>query len=86
MSALTFLLITTETKSIYKLPLAEVTYPEKNLRHFLKLKEAEKVKKVTISKRHKIKNTTEQENISVSNNAVDLEKCIIVDDKKIETC
>ncbi|KAM9446487.1 urea transporter 2-like [Clarias gariepinus] len=31
LSVLTFLLITTETKTIYKLPLSVVTYPEKNL-------------------------------------------------------
>ncbi|XP_061118136.1 urea transporter 2-like [Conger conger] len=46
LSALTFLLITTGTKSIHKLPLAKVTYPEKNLSYFLKLKKAEKLKKV----------------------------------------
>ncbi|KAL0979298.1 hypothetical protein UPYG_G00183350 [Umbra pygmaea] len=38
LSALTFLLITTETKSIFKLPLANVAYPEKNLCNFWKLR------------------------------------------------
>ncbi|XP_051551994.1 urea transporter 2 isoform X2 [Myxocyprinus asiaticus] len=42
LSALTFLLITTETKNIYKLPLAKVTYPEKNLIYFCKMKEEER--------------------------------------------
>ncbi|XP_064152825.1 urea transporter 2 [Anguilla rostrata] len=47
LSALTFLLITTETKTIFKLPLAKVTYPEKNLRYFWNLKKAEKEKQLT---------------------------------------
>ncbi|KAF7687340.1 hypothetical protein HF521_014568 [Silurus meridionalis] len=38
LSALTFLLITTDTKTIYKLPLATVTYPEKNLMFYSKMK------------------------------------------------
>ncbi|XP_048834698.1 urea transporter 2 isoform X1 [Brienomyrus brachyistius] len=42
LSALTFLLITTETKTIHKFPLAKVTYPEKNLYYFLKMKKTEK--------------------------------------------
>lgn len=41
LSALTFLLITTETKAVYKLPLAKVTYPEKNLIYFWKMKKEE---------------------------------------------
>ncbi|XP_061117253.1 urea transporter 2-like [Conger conger] len=45
LSALTFLLITTETKTIFKLPLAKVTYPEKNLRYFWKMKKAQKAEK-----------------------------------------
>lgn len=45
LSALTFLLITTETKKIFKLPLAKVTYPEKNLGFFWKLKKQEKTEK-----------------------------------------
>ncbi|KAK1174271.1 urea transporter 2-like isoform X1 [Acipenser oxyrinchus oxyrinchus] len=40
LSALTFLLITTETKAIYRLPLSEVTYPERNLKYF-KIRKAE---------------------------------------------
>ncbi|XP_053337499.1 urea transporter 2 isoform X1 [Clarias gariepinus] len=46
LSALTFLLITTETKTIYKLPLAKVTYPEKNLMFYRKIKKEEKAEKV----------------------------------------
>ncbi|XP_051969839.1 urea transporter 2 [Xyrauchen texanus] len=42
LSALTFLLITMETKNIHKLPLAKVTYPEKNLIYFRKMKEEER--------------------------------------------
>ncbi|XP_053182014.1 urea transporter 2 [Scomber japonicus] len=45
LSALTFLLITTGTKRIFKLPLAKVTYPEKNLGFFWKLKKQEKMEK-----------------------------------------
>nr|BAC53976.1 gill urea transporter [Anguilla japonica] len=45
LSALTFLLITTETKTIFKLPLAKVTYPEKNLCYFWNLKKAEEKEK-----------------------------------------
>ncbi|XP_036384647.1 urea transporter 2-like [Megalops cyprinoides] len=46
LSALTFLLITTETKNIHKLPLAKVTYPEKNLTYFWKMSKAEKAGKL----------------------------------------
>ncbi|XP_066510053.1 urea transporter 2-like [Hoplias malabaricus] len=46
LSALTFLLITTEIKAIYKLPLAKVTYPEKNLIYFWKLKKEERAEKL----------------------------------------
>ncbi|TKS78804.1 Urea transporter 2 [Collichthys lucidus] len=45
LSALTFLQLTTGTKKIFKLPLAKVTYPEKNLRFFWKLKKQEKMEK-----------------------------------------
>uniref|UniRef100_A0A8C1MMN4 Solute carrier family 14 member 2 n=1 Tax=Cyprinus carpio TaxID=7962 RepID=A0A8C1MMN4_CYPCA len=45
LSALTFLLITTEIKNIYKLPLAKVTYPEKNLIYFWKMKKEERIAK-----------------------------------------
>lgn len=43
LSALTFLLITTGTNKIFKLPLAKVTYPEKNLCYFKKHKKQEKI-------------------------------------------
>ncbi|XP_072521417.1 urea transporter 2 [Salminus brasiliensis] len=46
LSALTFLLITTETKTIYKLPLAKVAYPEKNLIYYLKMKKEERAEKL----------------------------------------
>uniref|UniRef100_A0A8C6T8J9 Urea transporter n=1 Tax=Neogobius melanostomus TaxID=47308 RepID=A0A8C6T8J9_9GOBI len=42
LSALTFLLITTGTDKIFKLPLAKVTYPEKNLYNFKKERKVEK--------------------------------------------
>lgn len=45
LSALTFLLITTGTKKIFKLPLAKVTYPEKNLCYYWKHKKQEKNEK-----------------------------------------
>nr|AAD53268.2 urea transporter [Opsanus beta] len=45
LSALTFLLITTETQKIFKLPLAKVTYPEKNLCYVWKLKKQKKQEK-----------------------------------------
>ncbi|KAF7660150.1 hypothetical protein LDENG_00286840 [Lucifuga dentata] len=45
LSALTFLLITTEAKKIFKLPLAKVNYPEKNLGFYWKLKKQEKIEK-----------------------------------------
>ncbi|KAJ4942027.1 hypothetical protein JOQ06_011897 [Pogonophryne albipinna] len=45
LSAITFLLLTTETKKIYKLPLAKVNYPEKNLAYFWKMKKQEKMEK-----------------------------------------
>uniref|UniRef100_A0A7N6F8I1 Solute carrier family 14 member 2 n=1 Tax=Anabas testudineus TaxID=64144 RepID=A0A7N6F8I1_ANATE len=45
LSALTFLLLTTGTNRIFKLPLAKVTYPEKNLGFFWKLKKQEKKEK-----------------------------------------
>lgn len=42
LSALTFLHLTTETKKIFKLPLAKVTYPEKNLGFFWNMKKEER--------------------------------------------
>ncbi|KAJ8285499.1 hypothetical protein GJAV_G00027490 [Gymnothorax javanicus] len=58
LSALTFLLITTESKAIYKLPLAKVTYPEKNLCYFWKMKKAlkevqKKEKEIQLSEKEK---------------------------------
>ncbi|XP_009576079.1 PREDICTED: urea transporter 2 [Fulmarus glacialis] len=38
LSALTFLLITTNNSAIYKLPLSKVTYPEANRAYYLKMK------------------------------------------------
>lgn len=45
LSALTFLLLTTGTNKIFKLPLAKVTYPEKNLTFYWKMKKNEKAEK-----------------------------------------
>uniref|UniRef100_A0A3P9GXU9 Solute carrier family 14 member 2 n=1 Tax=Oryzias latipes TaxID=8090 RepID=A0A3P9GXU9_ORYLA len=45
LSALTFLLLTTGTNKIFKLPLAKVTYPEKNLAFYWKMKKDEKAEK-----------------------------------------
>nr|AGA93882.1 urea transporter [Porichthys notatus] len=45
LSALTFLLITTETQKIFKLPLAKVAYPERNLCYVWKLRKQEKLEK-----------------------------------------
>ncbi|XP_062874379.1 urea transporter 2 [Trichomycterus rosablanca] len=50
LSALTFLLITTETKTIHKLPLAKVTYPEKNLLYFRKMKKEVKAENIEKAK------------------------------------
>lgn len=50
LSALTFLLLTTETNKIYKLPLAKVNYPEKNLSFYWKMKKQEKAEKVQLEK------------------------------------
>ncbi|XP_038559820.1 urea transporter 2-like [Micropterus salmoides] len=51
LSALTFLLLTTGTNKIFKLPLAKVTYPEKNLCFFWKLKKQEKMEKAENEKK-----------------------------------
>ncbi|XP_056275969.1 urea transporter 2 isoform X1 [Pseudoliparis swirei] len=63
LSALTFLLLTTETNKIFKLPLAKVTYPEKNLGFFWKLKKQEKMEKTKKEKeeREEQKNAIEEE-------------------------
>uniref|UniRef100_A0A8C5DCL5 Urea transporter n=1 Tax=Gouania willdenowi TaxID=441366 RepID=A0A8C5DCL5_GOUWI len=53
LSALTFLLLTTETKRILKLPLAKVMYPEKNLAYYWKLKKQEKREKAEAEKKEK---------------------------------
>lgn len=50
LSALTFLLLTTETNKIFKLPLAKVTYPEKNLGFYWKMKRQEKAEKERLEK------------------------------------
>ncbi|KAJ7988305.1 hypothetical protein DPEC_G00322190 [Dallia pectoralis] len=53
LSALTFLLIITETRAIYRLPLSAVTYPEENRRYY---KEREKMSNVDylLEKQHNI--------------------------------
>lgn len=53
LSALTFLHLTTETKKIFKLPLAKVTYPEKNLGFFWNMKKQEKKEKAEREKEEK---------------------------------
>lgn len=53
LSALTFLLLTTGTNRIFKLPLAKVTYPEKNLGFFWKLKKQEKNEKAEKERKEK---------------------------------
>lgn len=50
LSALTFLLMTTETNKIFKLPLAKVNYPEKNLGFYWKMKRQEKAEKLRLEK------------------------------------
>ncbi|KAM6109079.1 urea transporter 2-like [Phoenicopterus ruber ruber] len=42
LSALTFLLITTNNPAIYKLPLSKVTYPEANRAYYLKMKKRQR--------------------------------------------
>lgn len=55
LSALTFLLLTTETNKIFKLPLSKVNYPEKNLGFYWKMKRQEKAEKERLEKeRHRI--------------------------------
>lgn len=63
LSALTFLHLTTETKKIFKLPLAKVTYPEKNLGFFWNMKKQEKKEKAEREKEEKERqqNVIEQE-------------------------
>ncbi|KAM8866210.1 urea transporter 2 isoform 1-T1 [Synchiropus picturatus] len=68
LSALTFLLITTGTNSIFKLPLAKVTYPEKNLRFFWKLRkqeEADRLEKEKIDAEKQEDETKEELKIEI---------------------
>ncbi|XP_041854350.1 urea transporter 2 [Melanotaenia boesemani] len=53
LSALTFLLLTTGTERIFKLPLAKVTFPEKNLMFYRKLKKQEKAEKAEKEKKER---------------------------------
>ncbi|XP_022611622.1 urea transporter 2-like [Seriola dumerili] len=53
LSALTFLLLTTGINRIFKLPLAKVTYPEKNLGFFWKMKKQEKMEKAEKERKEK---------------------------------
>ncbi|XP_030000372.1 urea transporter 2 isoform X1 [Sphaeramia orbicularis] len=69
LSALTFLLITTETKKIFKLPLAKVTYPEKNLGFFWKLKKQEKAERA-----EKERKETEEKKKSIEDEILKNEK------------
>lgn len=62
LSALTFLHLTTETKKIFKLPLAKVTYPEKNLGFFWNMKKQEKKEKAERDKEEKEKENERQQN------------------------
>lgn len=50
LSALTFLLLTTETSKIFKLPLAKVNYPEKNLGFYWKMRRQQKAEQVQPAK------------------------------------
>ncbi|MED6284374.1 hypothetical protein CHARACLAT_018681 [Characodon lateralis] len=63
LSALTFLLLTTGTKAIFKLPLAKVTYPEKNLAFYwrmIKQEKAEKAEKERKEREEPLKAVNEQ--------------------------
>jgi len=51
LSALTFLLLTTGAARIFKLPLAKVTYPEKNLCYYWKLRKDEKAEEAAQKKK-----------------------------------
>ncbi|KAL2092097.1 hypothetical protein ACEWY4_011895 [Coilia grayii] len=73
LSALTFLQITTETDSIYKLPLAKVTYPEKNLHHFWKMKKAEKAEKLRKEQEETQKGKKEEGEVSEKEGALKLD-------------
>nr|XP_006626841.2 PREDICTED: urea transporter 2-like [Lepisosteus oculatus] len=68
LSALTFLLITTEIKGICKLPLAKVTYPEKNLRYFRKMKKAEKAEKLQKEKKEDLQKKKEKNDVDLIQN------------------
>ncbi|NP_001018355.1 urea transporter 2 [Danio rerio] len=75
LSALTFLLITTETKFIHKLPLAKVAYPEQNLRYYWKMKKEEKTQKGIQAK--DTESQLEKEQISISMEKKDLDICTV---------
>nr|XP_057926824.1 urea transporter 2 isoform X2 [Doryrhamphus excisus] len=68
LSALTFLLITTETNKIFKLPLAKVTYPEKNLCFFWKMKKQKKKEKMEEERK------TKEEQKTIEDEAIFKEK------------
>lgn len=51
LSALTFLLLTTGAARIFKLPLAKVTYPEKNLCYYWHLRKDEKAEEEAAQKK-----------------------------------
>lgn len=61
LSALTFLLLTTETNKIFKLPLVKVSYPEKNLGFYWKIKRQEKAEKAQLRKERE--RVTDEENV-----------------------
>ncbi|KAK0145227.1 Urea transporter 2 [Merluccius polli] len=62
LSALTFLLLTTGITRIFKLPLAKVNYPEKNLCYYWKLRKEEKAEKEAQKKADEIENRKAEEN------------------------
>ncbi|XP_072244141.1 urea transporter 2 isoform X2 [Leuresthes tenuis] len=75
LSALTFLLLTTGAKRIFKLPLAKVTYPEKNLAFYWKLKKQEKAETVeTAEKAEKAKKEREEQQKAIEEEITQNEK------------
>lgn len=75
LSALTFLLITTETSTIYKLPLAKVTYPEKNLIYFWKMKKEERAGEEKKTQEMQLRDTEETQLKKDDEISVTVEKC-----------
>ncbi|XP_056602449.1 urea transporter 2 [Triplophysa dalaica] len=75
LSALTFLLITTETSAIYKLPLAKVTYPEKNLIYFWKMKKEERAGEEKKTQEMQLRDTEETQPKKDDEISVTVEKC-----------